>query len=109
LLCKHITCFSSLLQLDWDTDPGLPEIQTIQTIVYAGQSGTVKEVQQIKVTATSSIANSTQFRLKYLDHETDSIFIRPASGSCASSITEVQTITSSTVIATICCQLFTFR
>jgi hypothetical protein len=61
------------------------------------RKGTYKEVQRIDVTGT--VAATTMMQLVYNGYTTDGIKVSPASGLCTSSITEVQTITSSTVIA----------
>jgi hypothetical protein len=61
------------------------------------RKGTYKEVQRIDVTGT--VAATTMMQLVYNGYTTDGIKVSPASGLCTSSITEVQTITSSTVSA----------
>jgi hypothetical protein len=69
--------------------------QNAQATPLEVRKGTEKEVQLI--TTTDAVQPSTMMRLHYDGHVTDGIKLSPASGTCSSSIVEVQTITTSTV------------
>jgi hypothetical protein len=65
------------------------------------REGTQQEVQRVSVTAISGeISNSSAFSLRVGDYFTQPILSRPTNNSCISKVTEVQTITTSTIDTT---------
>jgi len=64
------------------------------------RKGTIKTVQLIAVTHAGTVNTSTHMELTFGSYTTRRIKLRPNSTSCASSVTPVQTITSSTVDTT---------
>ena len=88
-----------------DLDPFVPDMSLLNgqdkdVTVIDVRTGTWKEVQEIAVVATSSINSTTMMVLGFDNATTNMIPIRPSSGSCVSGVTEVHTITSSTMDTT---------
>ena len=64
------------------------------------RKGTVKEVQLVAVTTSATVDESIVMQLNYEGLSTEPIVIRHSNDVCDSSITEIQTITTSTVDTT---------